>query len=181
MTTTTASDRGRANVARGKEAERQVARYLSVALGITAIRYVRAGHRRADDPGDLSMGEHLICDVKDDLEIDKRLITWMDALDKMDGHDTAVRFLVAKWRQHPLDRWHVYIRAGMLAPLIMGSAEADGADVVRTLAGQWALRTLWARPADRLRVPVRLELGPFAAMLVASGFGGHTGDEHGSG
>ena len=74
---TTAAERGRANVARGKEAERQVARFLSVALGYTIIRHVRAGHARAGDPGDLKLDERLICSVKDDLEV-YRLPTWLD-------------------------------------------------------------------------------------------------------
>src|SRR4029079_664364 len=84
---TTAAERGRANVARGKEAERQVARFLSVALGYNIIRHVRAGHRRAGDPGDLKLDDRLVCSVKDDLEV-YRLPTWLDDLEAMDGRDT---------------------------------------------------------------------------------------------
>jgi len=165
---TTAAERGRANVARGKEAERQVARFLSVVLGYNVIRHVRAGHSRAVDPGDLKISEDLICSVKDDLEV-YRLPTWMDDLDRMDGHDTAVRFLVIKWRQHPVTAWHVYVRAGILVPLL--TVEPDERAIVR----QWALKIGWKGldPAldQGLRTPVRLDLGAWAAMLARAGYG----------
>jgi len=168
---TTATERGRANVARGKEAERQVARFLSVALGYTIIRHVRAGHSRAGDPGDLKLDERLICSVKDDLEV-YRLPTWLDELERMDGLDTAVRFLVLKWRQHPIARWHVYVRAGILVPLLtVGGPPWDESHMIDS----WALKLLWKDqdPAldQVLRTPVRLELGAWVTMLGRAGYG----------
>ena len=189
------SVRNSRNVARGKEAERQVARFLTVALDLPddqrIVRYVRAGHARAGDPGDLTTaGDHftgtgLICSVKDDLEI-YRIPTWLDELDRMAGSPAAVRFLVSKWRQHPVTRWHVYTRAGMLVPLVTLHAGEAAQDGTPYLAGRWAMRTLMATPGDRLRTPVRLDLGAFSTMLAESGFGYHGNDQqreadHGSG
>ena len=167
---TTAAERGRANVARGKEAERQVARFLSVALGYNIIRHVRAGHARAGDPGDLKLDERLICSVKDDLEV-YRLPTWLDDLERMDGLDTAVRFLVLKWRQHPIARWHVYVRAGILVPLLT----IDANEEERALVDYWAVKMLWKDQDPMLdqvlRTPVRLELGAWVTMLGRAGYG----------
>ena len=168
---TTAAERGRANVARGKEAERQVARFLSVALGYTIIRHVRAGHARAGDPGDLKLDERLICSVKDDLEV-YRLPTWMDELDAMDGPDTAIRFLVLKWRQHPVVRWHVYIRAGILAPLL----DVDPVWPQPRHIGGWAYQILHTDD-QVLRIPVRVELGAWTSILLRAGYGEATPEE----
>ena len=161
---TTAAERGRANVARGKEAERQVARFLSVALGYNIIRHVRAGHRRAGDPGDLKLDDRLVCSVKDDLEV-YRLPTWLDELEAMDGRDTAVPFLVLKWRQHPVVRWHVYVRAGILIPLLTVTPDEHA------IVDQWALKVLWPSAGAPLRTPVRLELGAWAEILRQAGYG----------
>jgi hypothetical protein len=169
---TITSTQAKANVRKGKECERMAARFLTVALGLPedrqVIRYVRAGHSAAKDPGDLDAGQGLICSVKDSERL--YVATWLQELDEMAGPDTAVRFLIHKWRQHPIATWHVYVRAGMLVPLT--TVERDEASSVQ-LIEVWARRVRHATPGERLRVPVRLDLGAFATMLVLSGFGEH--------
>ena len=159
------------NVARGKEAERMVARFLTVVLDMPAdrkvIRYVRAGHSAAGDPGDLDCGEGLICSVKDSERV--YVANWLAELDEMAGPDTAVRFLVHKWRHHPIALWNVYVRAGIIGPLCTARYIAGTGYQVRD-AAQFIRH---AEPGDRLRVPVRLDLGAFATMLSLSGYGHH--------
>ncbi len=161
-----------ANVRKGKECERMAARFLTVVLGLPddrkVIRYVRAGHSAAADPGDLDMGQGLICSVKDAERL--RIGEWLQELDDMAGPDTAIRFLIHKWRQHPIATWHVYVRAGILVPLT--TVERDEASST-ALIEVWARRVHHADPGERLRTPVRLDLGAFATMLVLSGFGHH--------
>jgi hypothetical protein len=170
---TITSEQARANVRKGKECERMAARFLTVALGLpddqAMIRYVRTGHSRAGDPGDLDdRGQGLICSVKDAERA--RIGEWLAELDEMAGPETAVRFLIHKWRQHPIACWHVYVRAGILVPLTTMHRDEDS---TRPLIEQWARRVLQATPGDRLRTPVRLELGALATMLILSGFGQH--------
>ena len=175
---TISSAQAKANVAKGKECERMAARFLTVALHLPedqqAVRFVRTGHSRAGDPGDLdNLGQGLVCSVKDS---ERAYIgVWLQELDEMSGPDTAVRFLIHKWRHHPIATWHTYVRAGILIPLsTVDRDEGGGNGTAPYLTGEWAARTLAAEPGDRLRTPVRLDLGAFATMLIMSGFGGHT-------
>jgi len=167
---TITSSQAAANVRKGKECERMAARFLTVAMGLPpdrkVIRYVRAGHSAAVDPGDLDAGQGLICSVKDAERA--RITEWLQELDDMAGPDTAVRFLIHKWRQHPIATWHTYVRAGILVPLT--TVERDEASSTQ-LIEVWARRVRHASPGERLRAPVRLDLGAFATMLVLSGFG----------
>jgi hypothetical protein len=169
---TITSAQASANVRKGKECERMAARFLTVVMGLPpdrkVIRYVRAGHSAAADPGDLDAGEGLICSVKDSERTYPAV--WLAELDEMAGPTTAVRFLIHKWRQHPIATWTVYTRAGILVPLTtVGGPPFDEIHMV----GNWAARILAAPVGDRLRTPVRLELGAFATMLTMSGFGYH--------
>lgn len=178
---TISSAQASANVRKGKECERMAARFLTVALGMPddqqVIRYVRTGHSRAGDPGDLdNLGRGLICSVKDSER--SYVGQWLAELDEMAGPSTAVRFLIHKWRQHPIALWHVYTRVGVLVPL--ATVERDES-IGRMLIGDWAARVLSAPSGDRLRTPVRLDLGAFATMLILSGFGEHARGDHGSG
>jgi hypothetical protein len=169
---TITSAQAASNVRKGKECERMAARFLTVALGLPddrkVIRYVRAGHSAAVDPGDLDAGQGLICSVKDSERAYVGM--WLQELDDMAGPDTAVRFLIHKWRHHPIATWHAWVRGGILVPLLT----VDPAEEASTqLVQNWARRTLAAEPGDRLRTPVRLDLGALATMLIMSGFGGH--------
>jgi hypothetical protein len=158
----------KANVAKGKAAERDAARFLTAALGYPdegrIVRAVRTGSGAVADPGDLARLQGLIVSVKDADRI-KYLREWMGELDAMDGPDIAVRFLVHKWRYHPIHQWHVYTRAGVLASLVQAAGFGDPGVV-----GPWARRVRHDTQPPYLRTPVRMELGHWSAMLADAGF-----------
>jgi hypothetical protein len=112
----------------------------------------------------------MVCSVKDSERV--YIEQWMYELDQMDGLDTDVRFLIHKWRQHPVVRWHVYVRAGILVPLLTIDRQDEGA---RALIDFWAVKILW-KDTDPLfdqvlRTPVRLDLGAWATILLHAGYG----------
>jgi hypothetical protein len=165
-----------ANVAKGKATERRAARYLSDALGLEGehaiIRFVRTGNRQTSDPGDLAVPGHvgeMVISVKDTDRI-KYLNRWFVELEAMAGPDTAVRFVVHRWPQHSEEDWHVYVRAGVFASVMMAAGFGNGTGGPMAVA-VWARRVLDLSQPEPTRTPIMVRLGPWARMLRAAGFG----------
>jgi hypothetical protein len=131
------------------------------------------------DPGDLArLPAGLLASVKyasvkpSDGRVRTYVPQWMAELDAMDAPDHAVRFLVVRLPHHPVERWHVYTRCGVLASIMMaagfGSDEGDGEPKVII---PWARRVRAPGAPRAIVVPVMLELEPWALMLRDAGFG----------
>jgi hypothetical protein len=187
---TTAAERSRTakrNVAAGKLTERMVADYLTDVFELDddhrIVRAVRTGTAQTADPGDLArLPAGLICSIKYAVtgSATGRLRThperWMGELDEMDGPAGSVRFLVVRKPHIEIDAWDVFVRAGVLASLVMAAAFGE-----RDVTLPWARRALDPAAPEPIRTLARVNLAPWARMLRDAGYGGSREGDHGSG
>lgn len=157
-TTKTPAQRGRANQNKGKAAERDLATYLrpwwpQARRAVVTGSAVRGGDgivREVPDPGDIAGVPGVIWSVKDCGT--ETIGAWLDELDAMahlSGETLALRYLVCKRRGTSPGRWWLWQRYDqMVGPWSDGMTRAD-----------------------RLRFPVRMEVGDAVRVLLAAGYG----------
>lgn len=152
----THADIGRANSRKGKEAERNVARYLRAHGFPHAERAVRTGYttdtRAVSDPGDITGTPGLVWQVKDQER--EHVEHWMLQTEgQADSANADLGLLIVRRRgKAEPGRWWAWLPIIDLTWLATGSYDA-----VRALGRRTRL--------------ARVELGDLVPLLLAAGYG----------